>query len=177
MKKRVRKFCNTNRMAFQRTLSLVDWSLLDNVQDPDFAMSVFHEVLFYLYDSCFPEATVRFTSRDPPWVSVSLKILLNQRDHAFNKGRMWLFRTLRSKAIRLIANLKKRYLERMERMSSNRGMQWKGIRLISRNTKNVCSPVGFSVKKLNDFLVLCSNETLTPFVIMIFFLLYRRIPL
>jgi hypothetical protein len=137
-------------MKFQRVISLIDWPLFDNIDDPDFAMNVFHDVLFYVFDSCFPYVTVRFTNKDPPWMSVSLKVLLNRRDRAFSKGKMRQFQLLRSQVIHLTAQLKKEYLKKMEQASSKRDA-WRGIRLISRNRKTFSSLTGFSAEKLNEY--------------------------
>ena len=101
-------------------ISLVDWTLLESFEDPNVAMSIFHEVLFDIFEFCFPHVTVRFSDRDPPWMSVPLKILLNRRDRAFNQGKTQLFKRLRSQVAGLIAQLKKRYLLKMERCSSER---------------------------------------------------------
>ena len=152
VKKRVRNFCKGNKVLFQRIISLIDWSLIDMFDDPDFAMSVLHEVLSYVYDACFPLITVRFSNRDPPWMCVSLKILLNQRDHAFSKGNRRLFLILRSKAILQMAYLKQRYLKKLDQAGNKRDA-WKGIRTISRNHKTASSPPEFSAEKLNDYFI------------------------
>ena len=161
-KKRVRNFCPVNKFQFQRIISLIDWSLIDNFHDPDFAMSVLHVVLFFIFDSCFPWVTVRFSNKDPPWMSVPLKVLMDRRDRAFSKGRLIQYKSLRSQVIRLTAALKEKYLSKMER-SCNKRDAWKGIRLMSRNQKSNCSSICTSADELNNYFASVFTQHSDPF--------------
>ena len=88
MKKRVRNFCKCNKRQFDRVISLVNWNFINVFEDPNLAASVFHDILFFIFDSCFPFITVRFRSSDPPWMTASLKILIDKRDRAYGLSQM-----------------------------------------------------------------------------------------
>ena len=149
VKKRVRNFCNANRYSFQRVLSLIDWSLIDSFDDPDFALLVFQNVLYFVFDSCFPRTTVRFNGYEPPWMSMSLKILMNCRDRAYSKGQLDKYCHFRSTVVILTGILKRRYLTRMQKACNQRDA-WKSIRSLSRNCKTEVSS-DFSAELLNSY--------------------------
>ena len=58
-KKRVRNFSSSNKVRFQRALSFIDWSVIESFDDPDYAMSLFHDVLLSIFDFCFPHVKQR----------------------------------------------------------------------------------------------------------------------
>ncbi|MEL7308255.1 MAG: reverse transcriptase family protein, partial [Pseudomonadota bacterium] len=149
-KKRIRNFCNDNRQSFDRTVSLVNWNVLQDFHDVDFAFTVFQNTLRLIFESCFPYISVRFRSNDPPWMNGELKILLDKRDRAFSKRQMRKYLSLRSKVIRLACSLKCNFLKDVLPHLNTRSA-WKRIRRISRIRKNENVSPLITASSLNDY--------------------------
>ena len=151
-KKRVRNFSCKNKRKFERLISLVNWNLINCIEDSSMAASIFHNVLCFIFDNCFPWITVRLRSNDPPWMSASLKVLINKRDAAYSTRNMSRYCKLRSAVIKCTRNLKMKYLCDAEKESHD---AWNRIHCVSRNNCNIIMPPGISV---NDFGALFSSN-------------------
>ena len=147
IKKRVRNFSKRNKFQFNRVISLVNWNLINYFEDANLAASVFHYILFALFDTCFPFVTVRFRNCDPPWMSVALKVLINKRDRAYCKGQSSKYRALREAVIKYTRSLKSNYLRRAINNSRD---SWNRIRCVARVDKLVTKHQ-FSACELKDY--------------------------
>jgi hypothetical protein len=148
-KKRIRNLSKANKRKFEITMCLVNWNLIKNFGDTQLAMNVFHSVLCFIYDACFPWITVRFRSNDPPWMNASLKILMDKRDNAFCKNHRSKYCRLRANVITYIRVLKRNYLLEIESASNTRD-SWKRLKTISRHNKANVLSSGISAAMLNE---------------------------
>jgi len=148
VKKRIRNFSQKNRRSFETAMSLVNWQLIDDFSDIDFAVVTLHNVLSFLFDSCFPYVTVRFRSTDPAWMNGTLKVLMDKRDRAFHNKNFVKYRYLRLKVVKYIHVLKRNYL--LKSASSNGCDAWNRIRTVSR-VKRCPTPNNLSATELNEY--------------------------
>ena len=150
-KKAVRNINPSNMADFHRCITNVDWSaLVSHFPNLDDAASIFQDLLFYLFNLCFPFKNVRLRSSDPPWWNHSLKILIDARDRAFSKRQWQKYRTLREKVIKQTAKLKQTFLLNENHSSSN---SWKAIRCVGKINKRASrvTTSRFSVSDFNDY--------------------------
>lgn len=149
-KKKVRDFSKVNKCNFESAMSLVNWSIIESYYDIDFAISVFYNVLSFLYDACFPWITVRFRSNDPPWMNATLKVLMYRRDRAFYKNHRLKYIRLRTQVINYNRVLKRNYLLELE-SACNNSDAWKRYKTVARVKQSDVWPADVSVSGLNDY--------------------------
>lgn len=149
LKKKVRNFSKSNMQSFHRTISLIDWDIILQFSDLDIAAIALNNVLWFIYDDCFPLVTVRFRNTDPPWMSAQLKLLMDKRDRAYRDKQTVRYCELRNDVVTLSADLQKNYLKTVENAADCKDA-WKRIRLISRNhTDRASSNTCMSAHDLN----------------------------
>ena len=146
----IRVFSEANKRSFVTTLSLINWNLIEFFDNVDLAMTAFQNVLWFIFDSFFPRKTVRFRNTDPPWMSPSLKVLMDHRDRAYNDKKTDKYLRLRQAVIHLTCSLKNNYLRKVENASNSREA-WKRIRMITRNPKSMALCPSLSAAALSDF--------------------------
>ena len=79
-----RKFSVSHRALLDDIVVRPDWLALGMAADDvDSRASSLLDLVFSLYDHCFPTRVVRFRSSDPPWIR-PLKILIDDRNRAFS---------------------------------------------------------------------------------------------
>ncbi|XP_071944695.1 uncharacterized protein [Antedon mediterranea] len=84
-------------------------------------------------DNHFPTKLIKHHSQDKPWISTEIKDLIRKRQIAFAEKKMFLWRFLRNKVIRIIDQAKKfHYRDRIQNLKSSDPSGWhKGIQLIT----------------------------------------------
>ncbi len=98
--KKIRKFSQASIAAFLRAIGTYDWlGFVSSFDSLDDAAAAFLNCLFYIYDMHFPERVVRIRPFEPPWMNLSLKILINDRDRAFHCNQMAKYNRLRDQVI------------------------------------------------------------------------------
>ena len=71
---------------FNNIITTFDWNyFITSVCNVDDAAEQFLGALYFFYDRCFPQRTIRIKSNDPYWMKDWLKVLINDRDRAYNK--------------------------------------------------------------------------------------------
>jgi hypothetical protein len=103
----------------------------------------------YLLDTFFPFKTIRVRNFEPPWMHVSLKIMINDRDRAFSNKEHAKFLRLRENVINHTKFLQSSYL-RAAAMSGDPRKLWNAINSVTRRHKK--SPaIQFSSDEFNLF--------------------------
>ena len=64
----------------------------------------------YLFDSFFPFTTIRMRQCEPPWMTIALKVLINDKDKAFRRKEHLKFHRLCEKVMKQIKFLQSTYL-------------------------------------------------------------------
>ena len=133
-KKHVRRFPQSARDAFGRWCNNHTW--FADVKNPESCSelaSSFSKHLSSAIDRIFPIKMVKIHFTDKPWMTPSLKQLINKRQRAFHSGDRDLWRHYRSKVKKEIL-LKKRsfYSNKVQHLKScNSKKWWDSFKLIS----------------------------------------------
>ena len=155
VKKKVRKFSNASIAAFHQAIASYDWlSFVSSFDSLDDAATAFQVCLFHLYDRYFPERVIRVRPFEPPWMNVSLKILINERDRAFYCNQWAKYRRLRDDVMSHIRVLKQSFLDALmseNNTSTGSRKMWKSLRCLSRYRKNKSVKSDFTVDDFNAF--------------------------
>ena len=151
LKKKVRKFSQANEAAFQCAVASYDWlGFVSSFENLDEAVTAFLSCLHHLYDCHFPERTVRVRAFEPPWMKLSLKVLIDDRDRAFQNKQWSKYRRLRQEVICHIRLLKCKFLNDATSSHCSRKM-WKSLRCLSRYRKHKFSQHTLSAEEFNEF--------------------------
>lgn len=86
----------------------------------------------YCVDNIIPERSVKVYPNNKPWITKSLKVLLKERQHAFQKGNLSEFNRLKKEVKVDINKTKLHYKEKIERelRNSNLGSVRDGMKTI-----------------------------------------------
>ena len=75
-----------NQIKMMRELEHVDWDVITSREKTsDEMVNTFYEIIYPLFEKCFPRIRVKLSSRDPPFISPLVKHLLNLRKKATAK--------------------------------------------------------------------------------------------
>lgn len=111
VKIKVRKFSKSKMAGFSEIVTNTDWlSFINIYEDLHKALEAFNGCLLALYNQFFPERIVRLRSNEEPWMRMSLKILINDRDIAYKKKQTAKYLRLREEVIKHTKYLKSQYL-------------------------------------------------------------------
>lgn len=110
LKRIVREKSATSCANFHFDLVRSDLSFILDKVDVNEAANDFVGLLTDLFDKHFPAKSIRVRGNDKPWVKPSLKLLINKRDVAYNKGKTAKYMRLRKAVNGHITSLKRRYL-------------------------------------------------------------------
>ena len=92
-----------NQIKMMRELKHVDWDVITSREKTsDEMVNTFYEVIYPLFEKCFPRIRVKLSSRDPPFISPLAKHLLNLRKKATAKHDLELSNRLQEKINLLI---------------------------------------------------------------------------
>jgi hypothetical protein len=87
----------------------------EEIVSPDLSLDEATELLVATLDSifvyCFPKKVIRMRTIDKPWIKLSLKLLVNERDKAYSEKKTLKYLRLREKVIQLVKVLKSAYLK------------------------------------------------------------------
>jgi hypothetical protein len=151
VKKYVRKFCPASMAAFGARVLSMNWTSLVTealAYSLDDAVDVLHSGLRQAFDTSFPLRVVRCKVSDPPWLSSSLRLLMNQRDRAFKEKKVLKYIRLKEEIITLSRSLRKNFFER--------GTSQKDPKTAWKTVKSLC---GMGLKKRSPLIdvVHCSS--------------------
>ena len=111
VKVKVRKFSKSKMAGFCDIVNNTDWlSYIKDHDDLHDAVDSFNCCLYSLFNHYFPERVVRLRSNEEPWMRMSLKILINDRDIAYKKKQTAKYLRLREEVIKHTKYLKSKYL-------------------------------------------------------------------
>lgn len=151
-KKRVRNFSRANKQRFGELISSYDWQAFVNsyahVEQSSMALQ---ESIKVLYESCFPYRTIRLRNTDPPWVTPQLKLLINDRDKAFNLKQWTKYTRLKNEVICMIKHLKSCSIKNAV-SSGNVCAVWKAIKVFGGvNDLSVNTSLSLEAEDFNIF--------------------------
>lgn len=149
----VRSFSSSSYAKCCEVLASIDWhSWCAHVSqvDIDTMVDSFTFSLSHLYQTYFPEKTVRMRSSDPPWITPSLKAISDARDKALSRGQNGKYICLREKFLSELSKSKAKYFARFSASASN-SKSWASINSqINNNNKTTSSIDEKLAHSLND---------------------------
>ena len=145
---------------FGKRLSCVDWRPLFFSSDVQFQCNYFYTIISSIFEDVMPLSERRVKNNEKPWVTQYFRHIISQRNKAYSKGDVNLYKKLRNKVNHIRTNLKKDYYYKL--MSSfecnNPAKWWKTIKQISgQSSKTNCNLSNNAFKHL-----LHNNELISP---------------
>jgi len=148
---KVRKATQSARAAFINAMHDFDWTaFLSPFDSVDDVTDMFHKCVLHFYDSFFPHRTIRIRSQEPPWMKISLKLLINERDQAFANKQHTKFLRLREKVYSQTKHLKSVYLRHAISSGDIRKL-WNAVSTLCKRHKNSSSSCPFSPGDFNEY--------------------------
>ena len=85
-------FNRANSAAIKRCMISFPWRQHLNLNiDPNWQVKTFTDIFLNIMSNFMPNETKRFVPRDPPWITKSLKTMLNKKRHGYkNVDKVWL---------------------------------------------------------------------------------------
>ena len=128
----------TRLIKMMRELEHVNWNVItSNEKTSDEMLSKFYEVIYPLFEKCFPRIKVKLSTRDPPFMSPLVKHLLDLRKEAVKKHDLELSNRLQEKINSLIRENQMRAV-RQESNNHKTGSKkwWDTVNRITSRTKH-----------------------------------------
>ena len=151
-KVQIRHFSKSACAKFYDAINKVNWNtFFNNELSLETVVGDFYNCVKYFFDLNFVLKTVRVREFEPPWMSYSLKLLINDCDRAFWKGNKARFVRLRNAMLQQIRYLKGKFLRKAVESGDARKM-WDVVNSLSRRKAkgdSCCIPVG----DLNEYFV------------------------
>ena len=77
-------FKRANTVAIKKSMTSFPWYQHLNINtDPKWQVKTFTDILLNIMSNFIPNETKRFVPRDPPWITKSLKAMLNKKNSLF----------------------------------------------------------------------------------------------
>ena len=148
---RVRKYSKSNLARFRDYMISTDWlRMVSSELNLENAASIFLSTLTYLFDTCFPERTITIRKTDPAWMTVSLRILLKERDSAWRDKNMSKYLRLRKEVDLEIRRAKSGFL-RAGSSTRDAKTLWRTIKECGRMSNCNRSFASISVDEFSDY--------------------------
>lgn len=130
----IRDFSPQNHRLFELMISSICWNVLfRNIATVDAMVDIYNNTLSNIFSICFPKKTVTLSSKDKPWITPSIKLLMTQKDRAFNRGNKSTYLHLRDRLNKEILSKKQSYYSR--KLKSNLKHKWKTVNEIIKPEK------------------------------------------
>jgi len=144
---RIRKYSPKQIAIFGEKLSKVDWNTcLSIFEDVDEITSNYNDCLYSLFDQCFPLKTVTLSSKDQPWVTPKLKMLMAEKDRAFHKKNKTAYISLREQLDREIKHCRNQFYQ----TEFKRHNPWRTINKIMRKSQKHQTLSEVQATRLNE---------------------------
>ena len=140
-------FNRANRAAIKRSMTNFPWSQHLNINtNPNWQVKTFNSIFLNIMSQFIPNEIKKFVPRDPPWITKSLKCMLNRKNRLFknykrhgykeeDKVRLLAFRIECQKAVE---TAKLSYLTNMGNTLDNPGTSQKAYWKIINRVMNEC---------------------------------------
>ena len=106
-----RNYGKNGKAFFANSLTKTDWLPLYRTNSCEEKSTLFHTTITNMLDEHMPLKMKKKCSSDKPWVTSQFKEVIEQRQRAFNKGDIGLYRHLRNKVNRLNKQLRGNYFQ------------------------------------------------------------------
>jgi len=147
-----RKPSPSNHAAFLSATRSFDWGSVLDSTEPQTAADALYSSCNYLLDKYYPELSITITSRDPPFMTPSIKQLLRQKNSLLRKGLVDRANAITVRIGTLIANTRAGRLSSVKANFDSKDL-WTAVREITGKTSSTCSTnfvPGINSITLND---------------------------
>lgn len=124
----------SNLQYLHHELSQANWSVIEEIEDPNEQWNVFLNVLSLAMEKCIPTRSVVMLSKEKGWMTPLIKSLVNDRWAAYRQKNWNLFAHLKSKVKKEILKAKKNWA--MRQAETPRGL-WRLVRSESREENTI----------------------------------------
>ena len=156
-------FNRANTAAIKRSMTSFPWLQHLNINtDPNWQVKTFTDIFLNIMSNCIPNETKRFIPRDPPWITKSLKTMLNRKNRLFknyNKHRYKEEDKVRLDSFRIechkaVETAKSSYLTNMGNKPNAPGISQKSYWKIINRVMNKCRSPKIPPLLINNQLIL-----------------------
>ena len=161
-------FNRANTAAIKRSMTSFPWLQHLNINtDPNWQVKTFTDIFLNIMSNCIPNETKRFIPRDPPWITKSLKTMLNRKNRLFKNYKKHRYKeedkvrldSFRIECHKAVETAKSSYLKNMGNKPNEPGISQKSYWKIINSVMNKCrSPKIPPLLINNQFILDCRDK-------------------
>ena len=161
-------FNRANTAAIKRSMTSFPWLQHLNINtDPNWQVKTFTDIFLNIMSNCIPNETKRFIPRDPPWITKSLKTMLNRKNRLFKNYKKHRYKeedkvrldSFRIECHKAVETAKSSYLKNMGNKPNEPGISQKSYWKIINRVMNKCrSPKIPPLLINNQFILDCRDK-------------------
>ena len=161
-------FNRANTAAIKRSMTSFPWLQHLNINtDPNWQVKTFTDIFLNIMSNCIPNETKRFIPRDPPWITKSLKTMLNRKNRLFKNYKKHRYKeedkfrldSFRIECHKAVETTKSSYLTNMGNKPNEPGISQKSYWKIINRVMNKCrSPKIPPLLINNQFILDCRDK-------------------
>ena len=161
-------FNRANTAAIKRSMTSFPWLQHLNINtDPNWQVKTFTDIFLNIMSNCIPNETKRFIPRDPPWITKSLKTMLNRKNRLFKNYKKHRYKeedkvrldSFRIECYKAVETAKSSYLKNMGNKPNEPGISQKSYWKIINRVMNKCrSPKIPPLLINNQFILDCRDK-------------------
>ena len=161
-------FNRANTAAIKRSMTSFPWLQHLNINtDPNWQVKTFTDIFLNIMSNCIPNETKRFIPCDPPWITKSLKTMLNRKNRLFKNYKKHRHKeefkvrldSFRIECYKAVETAKSSYLTNMGNKANEPGISQKSYWKIINRVMNKCrSPKIPPLLINNQFILDCRDK-------------------
>ena len=143
---------------FLSHLSTIDINIAKSENNVQAESSHFYSEALELLNRFYPEKTITVSSRDPPWMTASLKAKLRRKNRLMRKGRVEEASALAKRISNTIENRNRSRLRTRDGGKMDAKDVWAAVRRLTRRQRDAPAADGVSAEILNNHYALISTD-------------------
>ncbi|XP_059223232.1 uncharacterized protein LOC131997010 [Stomoxys calcitrans] len=160
-----RDFKNIDLNLVNSCLDKINWNFIYALSSVDDQLTFLQNNLLFLYNYCVPVKTKVVNHNQQPWFNNNIKILIKQRDLAYQRWQRFktsylhdIFKHARRAVVRSINAAKYEYYSRKFKCAVDSKSKWKTIRDIGIGTMQ-CNTTNVNLNQLNELFTKVGNSS------------------
>lgn len=160
-----RDFKNIDLNLVNSCLDKINWNFIYTLSSVDDQLTFLQNNLLFLYNYCVPVKTKVVNHNQQPWFNNNIKILIKQRDLAYQRWQRFktsylhdIFKHARRAVVRSINAAKYEYYSRKFKCAVDSKSKWKTIRDIGIGTMQ-CNTTNVNLNQLNELFTKVGNSS------------------
>jgi len=144
--------------AYLNSLSQIDWSIIYSTPSVDRAFDYFYQVMHSMLQQHFPYRKCTLSSRDPPFITPTIKNMLRRKNRLMRSGRLEQASSLALKIGQAITKTSTRVLRSLDKKNVTSRDLWKGVNQLVKKPLNSQSNLDIDASKLNHHYASISTD-------------------